>query len=157
MTASALDPVTFEVVWHRLMQLTEEMGLTYFRTSGSHVLITGTDASTAIMRPDSSIVEVGPYIVTQSNVLSLMVSSTLATCAENPGIQDGDIFICNDPYSGAIHQPDVATLTPVFDGDELLAWVGVSGHQVDNGGMDPGGFSIQAVEIHQEGLRMRMV
>ncbi len=154
MTQNSPNPITFEIIWHRLMQLTEEMGLTYFRTSGSHVLITGTDASTAVMLDDGSLVSVGPYIVTQSNVLSLMVQTTLETCSENPGIHEGDTFICNDPYSGAIHQPDVATLSPVFDGDELVAWVGASGHQLDNGGMDPGGFSIHAVEIHQEGLRM---
>ena len=43
---------------------------------------------------------------------------------------------------------------PVFFEGELVAWVGASGHQLDTGGMDPGGFSIKAVDTHQEGLRM---
>src|SRR5690606_34974928 len=64
------------------------------------------------------------------------------------------IFVCNDPYGGAIHHPDLASVAPVFYDGELVAWVGTSGHQVDNGGMDPGGFSIGAVEVHQEGLRI---
>jgi N-methylhydantoinase B len=151
---SSLDPVTFEVLWHKLMQLAEEMGLAYFRTTASHVVITGTDASSAIMTPEGEAVTVGPYIVTQANVLPLIVRSTIEQCSENPGIGPGDVFLCNDPYAGAIHQPDIASVAPFFWEGELVAWVGTSGHQVDNGGMDPGGFPVGATEVHQEGLRI---
>lgn len=149
-----LDPVTFEVLWHKLMQLAEEMGIAYFRTTASHVVITGTDAASAIMTADGEAVAVGPFIVTQANVLPLIVRSVIAQCADDPGINPGDVFICNDPYAGAIHQQDIATVAPLFDGDRIIGWVGTSGHQVDNGGSDPGGFSVSAREIHQEGLRM---
>ena len=27
--------------------------------------------------------------------------------ADNPGFYPGDMFLCNDPYSGALHQNDV--------------------------------------------------
>jgi N-methylhydantoinase B len=148
------DPVTFEVLYHRLTSISEEMGIQYKRCSGSNVLITGNDAASAIMLADGSLVAVGPYIVTQGNVLPLIVESTLRLAGENPGIRDGDVFICNDPYLGAIHQPDFATVAPVFYQGKLVAWVGASGHQLDTGGMDPGGFSIKAVDVFQEGLRM---
>jgi N-methylhydantoinase B len=149
-----LDPVTFEVLNHRLLSIVEQMGIQYMRCSGSNVLITGNDAATAIMLPDGSLAAVGPYIVTQGNVLPLIVESTKRLISDDTGINDGDIFICNDPYLGAIHHPDFATVAPVFHDGELLAWVGASGHQLDTGGMDPGGFSIKAVDTHQEGLRM---
>ena len=149
-----VDPVTFEVLYHRLMSITEEMGIQYMRTSGSNVLITGNDAASGIMLEDGSLIAVGPYIVTQGNVLPLIVESTINQARERPGIHDGDVFICNDPYLGAIHQPDVATVAPIFWHEELIAWLGVSGHQLDTGGMDPGGFSIKAVDIHQEGLQI---
>jgi N-methylhydantoinase B len=150
----AIDPVTFEVLNHRLLSITEEMGIQYMRCSGSNVLITGNDAATAVMLPDGALVSVGPYIVTQGNVLPLIVQSTQRLVAEPVGIRDGDIFICNDPYLGAIHHPDFATVAPIFHNGELVAWLGASGHQLDTGGMDPGGFSIKAVDTHQEGLRM---
>ncbi|HZP88320.1 MAG TPA: hydantoinase B/oxoprolinase family protein [Burkholderiales bacterium] len=149
-----VDPVTFEVLNHRLLSITEEMGIQYMRCSGSNVLITGNDAATAIMLPDGALVSVGPYIVTQGNVLPLIVGSTQRLTHAATGIADGDIFICNDPYLGAIHHPDIATVTPIFHEGELVAWIGASGHQLDTGGMDPGGFSIKAVDTHQEGLRM---
>ena len=149
-----VDPVTFEVLNHRLLSITEEMGIQYMRCSGSNVLITGNDAATAIMLPDGALVSVGPYIVTQGNVLPLIVQSTQRLTHADTGINDGDIFICNDPYLGAIHHPDFATVSPIFHAGELVAWIGASGHQLDTGGMDPGGFSIKAVDTHQEGLRM---
>ena len=149
-----IDPVTFEVLNHRLLSITEEMGIQYMRCSGSNVLITGNDAATAIMLPDGALVSVGPYIVTQGNVLPLIVQSTQRLIPESVGIRDGDIFICNDPYLGAIHHPDFATVMPIFHGGEIVTWLGASGHQLDTGGMDPGGFSIKAVDTHQEGLRM---
>jgi len=151
---AAVDPVAFEVLNHRLLSITEEMGIQYMRCSGSNVLITGNDAATAIMMPDGALVSVGPYIVTQGNVLPLIVQSTQRLTHADTGIHDGDIFICNDPYLGAIHHPDFATVSPVFHDGELVAWIGASGHQLDTGGMDPGGFSIKAVDTHQEGLRM---
>jgi len=149
----ALDPVTFEVLNHRLLSITEEMGIQYMRCSGSNVLITGNDAATAIMRPDGALVSVGPYIVTQGNVLPLIVDSTMRL-SNDVGYRDGDIFICNDPYLGAIHHPDFATVAPIYWQGQLVCWIGASGHQLDTGGMDPGGFSIKAVDVHQEGLRM---
>jgi N-methylhydantoinase B len=150
---ATIDPATFEVLNHRLLNIVEEMGIQYMRCSGSNVLITGNDAATAIMRPDGALVSVGPYIVTQGNVLPLIVESTMRLAAD-VGYGDGDIFICNDPYLGAIHAPDFATVTPIYHQGELIAWIGASGHQLDTGGMDPGGFSVKAVDVHQEGLRM---
>ncbi|MDR7533744.1 MAG: hydantoinase B/oxoprolinase family protein [Armatimonadota bacterium] len=149
-----VEPVTFEVIAHRLGLIAEEMGIVYMRTSGSHVLVTGNDAATGITLPDGALVIAGPYITTQANVLPLVIHSTQELCGQRPGIVDGDVFICNDPYLGAIHQPDIATVAPVFHGGRLVAWVGASGHQLDTGGMDPGGFSVGVVDVHQEGLRM---
>jgi len=130
------------------------MGIIYMRTSGSHVLVTGNDAATGITLPDGALVIAGPYITTQANVLPLVIDGTRRLCGEIPGIAEGDVFICNDPYLGAIHQPDIATVAPVFHEGRLVAWVGASGHQLDIGGMDPGGFSVGVVDVHQEGLRM---
>lgn len=124
-----VDPVTFEVLNHRLLSITEEMGIQYMRCSGSNVLITGNDAATAIMRADGALVAVGPYIVTQGNVLPLIVEST-QRMSTDVGINDGDIFICNDPYLGAIHAPDFATVAPIFHGGKIVAWIGASGHQL---------------------------
>src|SRR3954464_1281012 len=98
-----IDPVTFEVIWHRILDATEEMGIKYMRTSGSPILVGAYDASTGITLPDGRLVAIGPYIPTQAHVLPLIIASTKERCADNPGIASGDMFICNDPYLGATH------------------------------------------------------
>jgi N-methylhydantoinase B len=150
----SIDPVTFELVWHRLLDATEEMGIKYMRTSGSPVLVGAYDASTGITLPDGELVAMGPYITTQAHVLRLIVESVLRTRSQRPGIGVDDMFICNDPYLGATHQPDVATVAPVHYGGELRAWVGASGHWLDIGGPEPGGFNMNATSVFDEGLRM---
>jgi N-methylhydantoinase B len=154
MTEPALDPVTFEVIWHRLLDATEEMGIKYMRTSGSPVLVGAYDAATAITLPDGELVAMGPFITTQGHVIRLLIEATIRLRGDVPGIHDGDMWIVNDPYLGATHQPDVATLAPVHHDGELAAWVGSSGHWLDIGGPEPGGFNMNARAVFDEGLRM---
>src|SRR5690606_20523740 len=152
--AQPIDPVVFEVVWHRILDTTEEMGIKYMRTSGSPILVGAYDASTGITLPDGQLVAMGPYITTQAHVLGRIVSSVLERRGERPGIRDGDMFICNDPYLGATHQPDVATVAPFYHDGALCAWVGASGHWLDIGGPEPGGFNMNARSVFDEGLRL---
>ncbi|MGH2662935.1 MAG: hydantoinase B/oxoprolinase family protein [Actinomycetota bacterium] len=149
-----IDPVAFEVMWHRLLDITEEMGIKYMRTSGSQILVGAYDASTGITLPDGQLVAMGPYITTQGHVLRLIIEAVNRLRAEDPGIEPGDMFICNDPYLGATHQPDVATVAPVHFEGELVAWVGASGHWLDIGGGEVGGFNMNAQTVFDEGLRL---
>ncbi len=153
-TTRALDPVTFEVILHRLGDIAEEMGIKYMRTSGSPILVGAYDAATGICLPNGELVAIGPYITTQANVLPVMIGSVLSRCRANPGIGPGDQFICNDPYLGATHIPDVATVAPFFYEGRLVAWAGSSGHWLDIGGPEPGSFNMNATTIYDEGLRM---
>lgn len=152
--AERIDPVVFEVVWHRILDITEEMGIKYMRTSGSPILVGAYDASTGITLPDGQLVAMGPYITTQAHVLGLIVSSVRASRSQPSGIAEGDMFICNDPYLGATHQPDVATVAPVHHDGQLRGWVGASGHWLDIGGSEPGGFNMNARSVFDEGLRL---
>lgn len=153
-TADHVDPVTFEVVWHQLLDITEQMGIKYMRTSGSPVLVGAYDAATAITLPSGELVAMGPYITTQAHVMRLLIESTMRLRGGADAMAPGDMWITNDPYLGATHQPDVATLAPVHHGDELRAWVGSSGHWLDIGGSEPGGFNMNATSVFDEGLRM---
>ncbi|MFN0070190.1 MAG: hydantoinase B/oxoprolinase family protein, partial [Chloroflexota bacterium] len=65
----------------------------------------------------------------------------------------GDTFVMNHPYFGGnAHVPDVAVVTPVFDGDDLVAFCANMAHKTDLGAMVPGGGSAQATEVFHEGL-----
>ena len=65
----------------------------------------------------------------------------------------GDVFVGNDPDAGGGHLPDYNVYAPVFDDEgEVVAIQALQAHQGDTGGKDPGGFSVDAMEIFAEGL-----
>jgi len=65
----------------------------------------------------------------------------------------GDVFVGNDPDHGGGHLPDYNVYAPVFDAEgRLLAIQALQAHQGDTGGKDPGGFSVDALEIYAEGM-----
>ena len=69
-------------------------------------------------------------------------------------MKPGDVFIVNDPYLGGTHLMDVKFVKPYFHRGRLFAWLANTGHWPDTGGMVPGGFSANATEVEQEGLRL---
>lgn len=68
-------------------------------------------------------------------------------------INEGDIFILNDPYNGGItHLNDHLILMPVYNEGELMAWCANIGHWGDIGGHLPGSMDPKATELFHEGL-----
>ena len=73
---------------------------------------------------------------------------------ETAAPEQDDIYIVNDPYLGGTHLMDVRFVKPYYYQGELFAWLANTGHWPDIGGTVPGGFSANATEIEQEGLRL---
>lgn len=66
----------------------------------------------------------------------------------------GDTLICNDPWRGSIHMPDVNLFRPVFWKGEPLFVLSDASHLIDIGGPVAGGFNNAATEFYAEGLRI---
>src|SRR4029078_7269444 len=66
----------------------------------------------------------------------------------------GAVFIVNDLYLGGTHLMDVKFVQPFFRDGKLWCWLANTGHWPDTGAMVPGGFSANAPEVEQEGLRL---
>jgi len=113
-----LDPFTFEVIRHSLFNVNEEHGMTIQRISGSPVAVYALDLNPSILTEDGEFVYFGPYMQYMSGVTDLAVKWTLENRSANPGIKDGDMFLCNDPWIGAAHQMDTILACPVFYKDE---------------------------------------
>lgn len=151
-TTVEIDPVTYEVIRHRLAAITQEQSTVLKTVSGSPVVTDANDFNTGIYLPDGSIVTMGPHVIYHAGSLSRVISHVLVDCGENPGIRDRDSFIANDPYKGALHPPDVTIVEPIFFEGELVAWTGACAHQLDIGGMEVGSWCPKATELQQEGL-----
>jgi N-methylhydantoinase B len=66
----------------------------------------------------------------------------------------GDTIVCNDPWRGAIHLPDVNLFRPVFWEGNPLFMLSDASHLLDIGGPVPGGFNNQATDFFSEGVRV---
>jgi len=147
-----IDPVTYEVIRHNLWQINEEHGATIQRISGSPVAMYALDLNPSILTEDAEFVYFGPYMQYMSGVTDTQVKWTLENRSDNPGINEGDMFIANDPWVGAAHQQDVMLLCPVFWEGELFCWVTNCLHQYDIGGITPGSFCPAAESAFEEGI-----
>lgn len=149
-----VDPIIFEVVRNRLSAITEEQAITLKAVSGSPVVTDATDFNVGTYLADGAIVTMGPQVLFHSGSMASVVRNIVADRSIDPGIREGDMFILNNPYKGALHQQDVSIVAPVFYRGERVAWVGACAHQIDMGGMNFGSWGIGAHTVHQEAVLM---
>lgn len=147
-----VDPVTLEVIANKLWQINDEQGQALQKISGSPVATDANDFNVVLCDELGDIVNIGPYYLPHAANVDFMVKWTVEHRSENPGINPDDMFLCNDPWVGALHPQDVAVLSPIFVGDELLCWTGSTIHEVDVGGINIGSWCVDADEHFAEGM-----
>jgi N-methylhydantoinase B len=148
-----VDPLTYEVVRHRLWSITEEMGEAIKKMSGSVVVTDANDFNFAVMDELGDEVQIGLYNTELCASMDMAVKWTLENRSANPGIREGDMFLCNDPWvGGGIHQNDVSVFAPFFCDGKLFAWTAAVAHQVDLGGVSPGSWTPRAESVFWESL-----
>ena len=69
------------------------------------------------------------------------------------GIKPGDGFFHNDSRFGMVHNTDQSMLVPVIRGGEIIAWVGATIHEGENGACEPGGMPSGSETPFDDGLR----
>ncbi|MBI3217530.1 MAG: hydantoinase B/oxoprolinase family protein [Mycobacterium sp.] len=149
----AVDPLTYEVIRHRLWSVTDEMGEALKRMSGSPIVTDANDFDFAISDELGQEVQVGLYNTMLVGAVDLAIYWTLRHRSENPGIAEGDMFLCNDPWvGGGLHQSDVIVYQPVFHDGKLFAWTSAICHEPDLGGSGLGSFDPSAKDVFSESL-----
>jgi N-methylhydantoinase B len=151
-TPQSVDPISFEVIRHRLLSITDEQATTLAAVSGSPLVNEATDFNTGLYRSFGEVVTMGKTVTFHAASLSLMVKHVIEDCEASIGINPGDMFIVNHPHKGALHCPDIGILAPIFVDDRRIGWTGGCAHQLDVGGMVPGSFASNAKDIRQEGM-----
>lgn len=156
--APALDPVTLEVLHNNLRSIADECYIALMKSAYSTNIKERHDHSTGFIDPR------GRTVVQAEDTQAVHLSSMLGhveTILERYGVeelQEGDIFISNDPYAAkGAHLPDVNFAMPVFAEGRLIAFSCSIAHHADVGGMTPGSMSSTMTEIYQEGVRMPVV
>ncbi|WP_172300161.1 hydantoinase B/oxoprolinase family protein [Pseudoruegeria sp. HB172150] len=153
-----LDPITLSVIQAGLLQVCDEMDLSFSRAAFSPVIAEANDRSDGIYSAeDGSLIAQGAgglpvFVGTMQYSTRTLIERIAAgiTAAPDPN----DIYIVNDPYLGGTHLMDVRFARPFYRNGKLYCWLSNTGHWPDTGGAVPGGFSASATAVEQEGLRL---
>jgi len=149
----SLDPVLVEVVRNKLEGIANEMQSTLFKSSFSPIVKEGLDASASLFTLSGETLAQAIALPFHLATLIPMVRKVLEEFPLDT-MEDGDIFIMNDPYLGGTHLPDIALIMPIFEGEMPIAFSAAMTHHQDVGGMTPGSVPTNATEIFQEGIRI---
>ncbi|WP_341893826.1 hydantoinase B/oxoprolinase family protein [Ferrovibrio terrae] len=158
MAKTPIDPVTLVVIQNGLQQVCNEMDLAFCRAAFSPVISEALDRSDGIYHGETGELiaqgELGlPVFV---GTMQFSTQAVIERARNTPMLapKPGDVYIVNDPYLGGTHLMDVRFVKPFFYKGRLVSWLANTGHWPDIGGMVPGGFSANATEVEQEGLRL---
>jgi len=132
-----MDPVTFEVIRHRLWAINDDQATMAARLSGSPIVYDAYDFNAALVTADGRGLYTGVYIMHHGATIDEFVQLILADWPRDE-IREGDMFFTNDPWWGALHANDGILVMPVFWEDRLVAWSGIVMHDNDVGSAVPG-------------------
>jgi N-methylhydantoinase B len=155
-SADRFDPITLEVIRHRLDKIAEEMQATLLKSSCSPIVKEGLDASASLFTLDGTTLAQACAIAIHLGTLIPAVASIIKTFPVEQ-MHEGDIYILNDPYCGGTHLPDFAVVMPVFAGSRPIALAATMTHHQDVGGKTAGSVPTDSTEIYQEGIRIPAV
>jgi N-methylhydantoinase B len=150
--AGDVDPVTHEVVRYALLATNFEHSALLQRLCVSPITMLTRDFQTSVLTELGDLVFLGPNLQYFSNSHSLSIKFILEKRVASLGVAPGDIFLSNDPWVGAPHQPDTALVAPVYVGDELFCWVANTLHYSDVGGSTAGSFCLDAIDTFHDPL-----
>lgn len=118
-----LDIFTRDIIQNSLQAIADEMFAAMRKAAMSPVIYEVLDMGTGITDANGEIASSGAGIPAFVGVLDKAVKQILLQHSGPDDIQDGDVFICNDPHSGAVtHLNDVVLAMPVFA--EGAVWPG---------------------------------
>jgi N-methylhydantoinase B len=148
-----LDPITLALVQKRLDYISRQMGWVMTRTARSPIFSQSHDFSCFIANAEGTLVANADGIPIHTGGGGFAVRALLKAWAGR--IEDGDIFLLNDPYvAGGNHLPDWVIARPVFVEGRLTAFACNRAHQLDIGGGAAGTYNSAASEIFHEGIRL---
>ena len=152
MSATAVHPVTAEIIRHRLNQVIDEAIIALENVSGSPITNEGHDMMVSLYGPNGDLQVGGVGFLHHLTSAAQAVKHILANFADDPGVGEDDVYMLNDAYTAALHPPDVYIISPIHQDGVLTGFVANFVHVTDIGAIDPGGFSPNARDTFHEGF-----
>lgn len=151
-----VDAITVEVIRNALVAIAEEMSVGIQRSAHNWIITKGKDHSAGIFGPNSDTYAQAQGLPEFLCDIPTAIRSILEDVGGASHLQDGDVYLTNDPYATTLHVNDVNAVKPVFCNGELVGFCGTRVHWHDIGGAVGAG-NMTATEIFQEGLILRTI
>ena len=143
-----------QVMWNRLLSVVEEQGQTLVRTAFSPIVRECGDISAGVFDLDGRMM--AQAVTGTPGHVNSMAESVKHFINHFPlnTMNDGDIFITNDPWMGTGHLNDFVITTPCFKDKKIVGLFSCTSHLTDIGGL---GVGPDATDVHMEGLYIPML
>ena len=142
-----------QLAWNRLLSVVEEQAQVLIHTAFGTSTREAGDLSAGVFLPDGRMI--AQAVTGTPGHVNSMAESVKHFLQRFPidTMEDGDVFLTNDPWKGTGHLFDMTMVTPVFHGEgdakRAVALFASTLHVVDIGGI---GSSPDGLEIYHEGL-----
>lgn len=143
-----MDGVELEILWSNLIGVVTERAKALQRIAFSPIVREAGDLACALFDQRGRMVAQA-NTGTPGHINSLAFAGAHLVREFAGRCEPGDVLITNDPWLSAGHFFDITTLTPIFNGDRLIAYIGSTIHHTDIGGY---GIGAGARDVHEEGL-----
>ena len=154
-TTGLESSIAVEVVRNGLSAIADEMAVTHVRAAYSSVVRDMLDFSTAVCDGQGRVLAQGLSLALQLGAIPRFMSHLVGKVAQPA---PGDVYLLNHPWEGGVHLPDFFFAKPIFlDDDRPAAYTVIVSHMVDVGGRNPGGVSVAASSLWDEGLVIPLV
>ena len=145
------DPIGLEIMWSRLINITEECWHTVIRTAFSLIIGEAQDFACEILDARGNQIAHSPRAMPVFNLTLPIAVNAMIERHPPQTLVEGDVLITNDPWLCAGHLYDIAIAVPVFRERRIVAFVGIVGHVGDIGGTTD---KLNAREIYDEGIQI---
>lgn len=146
---TAIDQITLQLIWSRLISIVEEQAQTLIRTAFSATVREAGDLSAGVF--DTRGRMLAQAVTGTPGHVNAMAASVGFMLRKFPveTLSPGDVLVTNDPWDRTGHLNDFTVVTPVFRNGAPVALFAATSHIADVGGL---GFGPDARQVYEEGL-----
>ncbi len=144
-----MSNVAYQVMWNRLISVVEEQAQALVRTAFSTSVREAGDLSAGVYNAEGLMLA---QAVTGTPGHVNAMADAVAHFIRRIGranINEGDVYITNDPWEGTGHLHDITVVSPSFHKGKHVGFFACTAHVVDIGGR---GFGADAASVYEEGL-----
>jgi len=148
-----MDQFTLEIIRNSLFYASEEMGMALRNSAYSPNIKERMDHSAAIFDENGYLIAQAEHIPVHLGSLPWGLKNSIEYMEkEGINMEEGSMFLVNNPYISGTHLNDITVFRPIFYSNKLIAFAANKAHHSDIGGKVPGSISVDSKSIFEEGI-----